>query len=127
MHKFFFLDNTTNFVLNFSFVETHPPSPWMSITIYKRLFLPEKMTNYKISTVVSHKHEFLRERGRERQREGEKETERERGRERETERERGRERETDRERETYRDTQKQRSEDRRKRERDRERERERQR
>ena len=27
MHKFIFLDNTANFVLNSSFVETHHPSP----------------------------------------------------------------------------------------------------
>ena len=59
MHKFIFLDNTANFVLNFSFVETHPPSPLMSNTLFERLFLHEKMKNYKTSTVVSHKHEFL--------------------------------------------------------------------
>ena len=58
MHKIIFLDNTANFVLNSSFVETHPPSPWMSNTLFERLFLPEKETNYKTSTVVSHKHEL---------------------------------------------------------------------
>ena len=58
MHKFTFLDNTANFVLN-SFVETHPPSPWLSNTLFERLFLPEKVTNYKTSTVFPHKHEFL--------------------------------------------------------------------
>ena len=59
MHKFTYLDNTANFVLNFSFVETHHPSPWLSNTLFERLFIPEKVTNYKTSTVVSHKHEFL--------------------------------------------------------------------
>ena len=59
MHKFIFLDNTANCVLNSSFVETHPPSLWMSNCLFKRLFLPEKETNYKTSTAVSYKHEFL--------------------------------------------------------------------
>ena len=59
MHKFTFLDNTANFVLNSSFVETHPPSPWLSNTLFERLFLLEKVTSYKTSTVVSHEHEFL--------------------------------------------------------------------
>ena len=58
MHKFTFLDNTANFVLNSSFVETHP-SPWLLNALFERLFLPEKVTNYKTSTVVSHKREFL--------------------------------------------------------------------
>ena len=49
MHKFTFLDNTANFVLNSSFVETHHPSPWLSNTPFERLFLQ----------VVSYKHEFL--------------------------------------------------------------------
>ena len=53
MHKFTFLDNTANFILYSSFVETHHPSPWLSNTLF------EKVTNYKTSTVVSHKHEFL--------------------------------------------------------------------
>ena len=59
MHKFTVLDNTANFVLNSPFVETHPPSPWLWNTLFERLFLPEKVTNYKTSTVVSHKYEFL--------------------------------------------------------------------
>jgi hypothetical protein len=59
MHKFTFLNNTANFVLNSSFVGTHHPSPWLSNTLFERLFLPEKVTNYKTSTVVSHKNEFL--------------------------------------------------------------------
>ena len=59
MHKFTFLDNTANSVLNFAFVETYHPSLWLSNTLFERLFLPEKVTNYKTSTVVSHKHEFL--------------------------------------------------------------------
>ena len=60
MHQFiFFLDNTANFMLNLSFVETHPPSPWMSNTLFERLFLPDKMSNYETSPVVSHKHEFF--------------------------------------------------------------------
>ena len=59
MHKFTFLDNTANFVLNSAFVETHHPSPWLSNTLFERLFIPEKVTNYKTSTVVSYKHEFL--------------------------------------------------------------------
>ena len=42
-----------------TFVETDPLSLWLSNTLFERLFLPEKMTNYKTSTVVSHKHEFL--------------------------------------------------------------------
>ena len=58
MHKFIFLDNTANFVLKSSFVETHPPSPRMPNSLCERLFLPKKETNYKTSTVVSHKHEF---------------------------------------------------------------------
>ena len=58
MHKFTFLDNTANFVLNSTFVETHHPSPWLSNTLFERLFLPEKVTNYKTST-ISHKYEFL--------------------------------------------------------------------
>ena len=58
MHKFTFLDNTANFVLNSSFVEIHHLSPWLSNTLFERMFLPEKVTNYK--TVVSHKHEFLK-------------------------------------------------------------------
>ena len=58
MHKLIFLDNTANFVLNSSFVETHPPSPWMPNTLFERLFLHKNETNYKTSTVVSHKHEF---------------------------------------------------------------------
>ena len=53
------MDNTANCVLNSSFVETHPPSLWMSNSLFERLFVPEKDTNYKTSTVVSHKHEFL--------------------------------------------------------------------
>ena len=56
MQKFTFLDNTANFVLYSYFVETHHPSPWLSNTLFERLFLPEKVTNYKTSTVVSHKH-----------------------------------------------------------------------
>ena len=59
MHKLIFLDNAANVLLNSSFVEIHPPSPWMSNTLFERLFLPEKEINYKTSTVVSHKHEFL--------------------------------------------------------------------
>ena len=59
MHKFTFLNNTANFVLNSSFVETHHPLPRLSNTLFEWLFLPEKVTNYKTSTVVSHKHEFL--------------------------------------------------------------------
>ena len=59
MHKFTFLDNTANFVLNSSFVKTHHPSQWLSNALFERLFLPEKVTNYKTNTVVSHKHEFL--------------------------------------------------------------------
>ena len=59
MQKLTFLDNTANFVLNSSFVETHHPSPLLSNTPFERLFLTEKVTNYKTSTVVSHKHEFL--------------------------------------------------------------------
>ena len=58
MHKFTFLYNTANFVLNSAFVETFHPSPWLS-ELFERLILPEKVTNYKTSTVVSHKHEFL--------------------------------------------------------------------
>ena len=60
MHKFTFLDNAANFVLNSSYVETHHPSPRLSNTLFERLFLPEKVTNYKTSTVVSHKHEFIK-------------------------------------------------------------------
>ena len=41
MHKFTFLDNTANFVLNYSFVETHHPSPWLSDILFERMFLPE--------------------------------------------------------------------------------------
>ena len=37
----------------------HHPSPWLSNILFERLFLPEKVTNYKTSTVFSHKHEFL--------------------------------------------------------------------
>ena len=59
MHKLIFLDNTANCVLNSSFVETHPPSLWMSNSLFERLFLPEKETHYKNGKVVSHKHEFL--------------------------------------------------------------------
>ena len=47
MHKFIFLDNTANFLLKSSFEETHPPSPWMPNTLFERLFLPKKETNYK--------------------------------------------------------------------------------
>ena len=46
MHKLIFLDNTGNCVLN-------------SKSLFERLFLPEKETNYKTSTIVSHKLEFL--------------------------------------------------------------------
>ena len=58
-HHFTFLDNTASFVLNSSCEEIHHPSPWLSNTLFERLFLPEKVTNYKTSTVISHKHEFL--------------------------------------------------------------------
>ena len=52
-HNCVFLDNTAHSVLNSSFVETHPPSLWMSNSLFEGLFLPEKETNYKTSTVVS--------------------------------------------------------------------------
>ena len=39
---------SANLVLNSSFVETHHPSPWLSNTLFERLFLPERVTNYKI-------------------------------------------------------------------------------
>ena len=59
MHKFTFLDNTANFVLNSSFLETHHPSQWLSNTLFERLFLPEKSDKLQNQYIVCHKHGFL--------------------------------------------------------------------
>ena len=56
----FFLDNTASFVLNSSCVETSSVSHHGCQTSYLNdCFYLKKVTNYKTSTVVSPKHEFL--------------------------------------------------------------------